>query len=52
MNITKFGNCDDVGEVKVKLTSVVYDYNDEGLCDTVHGKYYVSTKESGLDYEV
>lgn len=52
VNITKFGNCDDVEDVKVNLTSVQYDYNDEGLCDTIHGKYYVHTIDSGLKYEV
>ena len=52
MNITKFGNCDDVDHVKVNLTSVQYDYNDDGLCDTIHGKYYVHTEDLGLHYEV
>lgn len=52
MNITKFGNCEDIGEVKVNLTSVEYEYNDDGLCDTIHGKYYVHTQDTGLNYEV
>ncbi len=52
VNITKFENCVDVGEVKVNLTSVQYDYNDEGICDTIHGKYYVHTIDSRINYEV
>lgn len=52
INITKFANCDDVSDVKVNLTSVQYVYNDDGLCDTIHGKYYVHTTYTGRNYEV
>lgn len=52
MNITNFGNCDDVADVKVSLTSVSYDYNADGLCDTIHGRYNVLSKDVGLNYEV
>ncbi|XP_037050650.1 uncharacterized protein LOC119084677 [Bradysia coprophila] len=52
VNITNLGNCDDVQNVKVNLTSVRYDYNDDGLCDTIHGRYYVHTIDPGLNYEL
>lgn len=40
MNVTNFGNCSDILEPQVYLTSVRYDYVN-GLCDTVHGTYKV-----------
>ena len=48
MNITKFGDCDFIDpsenlEHFVRLTDITYEINSDGLCDTVHGKYYIPT---------
>ncbi|KAG4067068.1 hypothetical protein HA402_000059 [Bradysia odoriphaga] len=52
LDIKRFGNCDDVASVQVNLTSVQYDYNDDGLCDTVHGKYDVHSYDPNVHYEL
>lgn len=47
VNITKFGNCDQIHLYKdnehfVRLKSITYDYVD-GYCDTIHGSYVIPT---------
>ncbi|XP_059623028.1 uncharacterized protein LOC132266191 [Phlebotomus argentipes] len=48
INITDFQNCDDVNldDVAVYLTSVSYERDSSGLCDTVHGKYTVKVLDT------
>lgn len=47
MNITRFGNCEmdpsENLEHFVRFTDVVYEMDSDGLCDAVHGKYYIPT---------
>lgn len=48
MNITNFSNCDRSKEVAdlshiVLIRDITYDYDADGFCDTVHGKYTIPT---------